>query len=115
MFLFLLLRDAPLVKIQDVFSLVSIDEFTSAVRGYKNSRMNFYKKFNRICSSDCLSEASCCSNEEKIVNDYAIRSIRNEITKTLFYEICGGSDSYKYTANTYYKKYKTSFPYLFRT
>ena len=25
------------VKIQDVFSLVSIDEFTSAVRGYKNS------------------------------------------------------------------------------
>ena len=24
------------VKIQDVFSLVSIDEFTSAVRGYKN-------------------------------------------------------------------------------
>ena len=26
-----------LVKIQDVFSLVSIDEFTSAVRGYKNS------------------------------------------------------------------------------
>ena len=32
------------VKIQDVFSLVSIDEFTSAVRGYKNSRMNFYKK-----------------------------------------------------------------------
>ena len=32
------------VKIQDVFSLVSIDEFTLAVRGYKNSRMNFYKK-----------------------------------------------------------------------
>ena len=25
------------VKIQDVFSLASIDEFTSAVRGYKNS------------------------------------------------------------------------------
>ena len=24
-------------KIQDVFSLVSIDEFTSAMRGYKNS------------------------------------------------------------------------------
>ena len=40
--------------------------------------------------SDCLSEASCCSNEEKIVNDYAIRSIRNEITKSLLYEICGG-------------------------
>ncbi len=32
------------VKIQDVFSLVSIDEFTSAVRGYKNSGMNFYIK-----------------------------------------------------------------------
>ena len=59
------------VKIQDVFSLVSIDEFTSAVRGYKNSlderflrelsvpnRIGknqkssfriFIKKFNRIC------------------------------------------------------------------
>ena len=38
------------VKIQDVFSLVSIDEFTSAVRGYKNSLdERFIKKFNRIC------------------------------------------------------------------
>ena len=58
-------------KIQDVFSLVSIDEFTSAMRGYKNSlderflrelsvpdRIGknqkssfriFIKKFNRIC------------------------------------------------------------------
>ena len=46
--------------------------------------------FRNVLLSDCLSEASCCSNEEKIVNDYAIRSIRNEITKSLLYEICGG-------------------------
>ena len=32
------------VKIQDVFSLVSIDEFISDMRGYKNSGMNFYIK-----------------------------------------------------------------------
>ena len=35
------------------------------------------------------------------MNDYAIRSIRNEITKSLITRLCGGSDSYKYTANTY--------------
>ena len=33
------------VKIQDVFSLVSIDEFTSAVRGYKNSQQKYRKYF----------------------------------------------------------------------
>ena len=53
MILFPLLKNVPLlfyylcdlivyeqffwVKIQDVFSLVSIDEFTSDMRGYKNS------------------------------------------------------------------------------
>ena len=60
MILFPLLKNVPLlfyylcdlivyeqffwVKIQDVFSLVSIDEFTSDMRGYKNSGMNFYIK-----------------------------------------------------------------------
>ena len=34
--------------------------------------------------ADCLSEASCSGNGEKIVNDYAIRSIRNKITKYYF-------------------------------
>ena len=32
-------------------------------------------------SAACLSEASCSDNGKKIVNDYTIRSIRNEITK----------------------------------
>ena len=36
-----------------------------------------------------------------IVNDYTIRSIRNEITKILLDEIYGGRDSAKYCANTY--------------
>ena len=57
--------------------------------------------FRNVLLSDCLSEASCCSNEEKIVNDYTIRSIRNEITKILLDEIYGGRDSVKYCANTY--------------
>ena len=80
-------------KIQDVFSLVSIDEFTSAMRGYKNSLderflrelsvpdqigKNHKKKFNRICQLQVFSKASCSGNRIKIMSSYTLEFYRGK-------------------------------------
>ena len=92
-----------LVKIQDVFSLVSIDEFTSAVRGYKNSlderflrelsvpdRIGknqkssfriFIKKFNRICSSESFERSELLQQCECFLRGHYARLSNEEIKK----------------------------------
>ena len=45
-------------KIQDVFSLVSIDEFTSAMRGYKNSLDERFLRYKNSLDERFLRELS---------------------------------------------------------
>ena len=66
-------------KIQDVFSLVSIDEFTSAMRGYKNS---LDERFLRE-----LSVPDRIGKNQKSSFSWSFIGENNE---NLIFELCGG-------------------------